>query len=71
MQAPCAARLDAARTLLEFGVYGEGVQNLVALRRCAGDCGCTEWSGCHGEIDTAWQHRPTPLPEPRRRPGPR
>jgi hypothetical protein len=63
MRSPCAANLVTARDLLEHGMVGEGARKLVDLRRCAQDCGCTEWQYCTHRVEGAWLEAATPRPE--------
>lgn len=69
MKKPCVASLVTARELVEHGAVGEGAGVLVALRRCAADCGCEDWQNCDCTVQDAW-HEATHKPLPEARPKP-
>ena len=62
MRTPCAATLEVAKELLEFGVLSEGAQELVALHRCASAGGCEDWQACTCRIEQAWTAGASPAP---------
>ncbi|HEX6145017.1 MAG TPA: hypothetical protein VFZ01_20045 [Geminicoccaceae bacterium] len=57
MLTPCQSLLEEARDLLEHGLFGDGVDGLVRLRRCAHKGICREWCDCRAQIDLAWTGR--------------
>jgi hypothetical protein len=70
MRSPCAAMMQTARELLDYGVLPEGSKELAELRGCANTCGCEEWQDCREQTAGAWrQTNPEALPAPVRREG--
>ncbi|MGI9417778.1 MAG: hypothetical protein ACR2RA_08080 [Geminicoccaceae bacterium] len=54
MQPMCTDKMKIARELLDFGVLGEGVENLVRLRHCACRAGCNRWHLCFRMVEGQW-----------------
>lgn len=54
MQALCTDRMKIARELLDYGVLGEGAENLARLLDCGRSAGCAHWHDCLRKVDDQW-----------------
>ncbi len=54
MQPPCTDKMKIARELLDFGVLGEGAENLSRLHDCGRRAGCERWHQCVRLVEGQW-----------------
>ncbi|MGI9501166.1 MAG: hypothetical protein ACR2P3_14100 [Geminicoccaceae bacterium] len=54
MQSLCTDRMNIARELLDYGVLGEGAEQLCRLRNCGRRVGCDHWQRCIQRVERQW-----------------
>ena len=55
MQPQCTDRMTTARELLDYGLLGEGAENLAKLHDCGRRIGCRHWHRCLHLVERLWE----------------